>query len=124
MISDLTLKTMQKTQNFSSIHTDLLYTSLHIRTDVKLILRPQMCIDDSFFSYTEFLFFVTLSPNPLIAGLVLTQAASGLCAAGARLHEAGLLLCEGITRSSARKAEARGQQGRGAIQARKCREPS
>lgn len=56
--------------------------------------------------------------------LILTQAASGLCAAGTGLHEASLLFCEGITRSRAGKAEARVQHRGSANQSRKRREPS
>lgn len=54
----------------------------------------------------------------------LTQAASGLCAAGTWFHEASLLLCEGITRSRAGQAEARVQHGGGANQAGERGEPS
>lgn len=54
----------------------------------------------------------------------LTQAASGLRAAGTWFHEASLLLCEGITRSRAGQAEARVQHRGGANQAGERGEPS
>lgn len=56
--------------------------------------------------------------------LYLTQAASGLCAAGTWFHEASLLLCEGITRSRAGQAEAWMQHRGSANQASKSGEPS
>lgn len=59
-----------------------------------------------------------------VSALFLTQAASGLRAAGTWFHEASLLLCEGITRSRAGQAEARVQHGGSANQAGKSREPS
>lgn len=58
------------------------------------------------------------------SAVVLTQTASGLCAAGTWFHEASLLLCEGITRSRAGQTEARVQNGGAVNQAGKCREPS
>lgn len=59
-----------------------------------------------------------------VSAFVLTQAASGLRAAGTWFHEASLLLCEGITRSRAGQAEARVQNGGSTNQAGKRREPS
>lgn len=63
-------------------------------------------------------------PPITVSALFLTQAASGLCAAGTWFHEASLLLCEGITRSRAGQAEAWVQHGGGANQAGKRGEPS
>ncbi len=63
--------------------------------------------------------FSPISASPL----ALTQAASGLCAAGTWFHEASLLLCEGITGSRAGQAEARMQHRGRANQAGKRGEP-
>lgn len=92
---------------------------------LSLILNWEWYFNQTFFLCLLCMYWCQTAFPPLkVSALVLTQAASGLCAAGTWFHEASLLLCEGVTRSRAGQAEAGVQRGGGANQARKRGEPS
>lgn len=115
----------------ASMGKSLLKTELTCRTATiskAILVNTRFKLGETFKLDVFLSFYVLLTSDSFspinVSALVLTQAASGLCAAGTWFHEASLLLCEGITRSRAGQAEARVQHGGSANQARKRGEPS